>query len=131
MCSCRGDAQSAQGEEEREGELLCLKIKDQLEDLLSDSHLAKDGFLLKHVQRNKQGYVSLKLLTCSKKVKISLWLQDFMCFQWCLHSTSLNENNQMQTKLRLPLFVTDKGADHKVVHDRSSSDVLRASGGER
>ncbi|XP_029309144.1 la-related protein 6-like [Cottoperca gobio] len=64
------DAQSAQNEEEREGELLCLKIKDQLEDLFTDSHLAEDGFLLKHVQKNKQGYVSLKLLTCLRKIKV-------------------------------------------------------------
>lgn len=69
MCSCRDDAQSAQEEEDREGELLCLKIKAQLEDLFSDSHLAEDGFLLKHVQKNRQGYVSLKLLTCLKKVR--------------------------------------------------------------
>lgn len=69
MCSCRNDAQSVQDEEDREGELLCLKIKAQLEDLFSSSHLAEDGFLLKHVQKNKQGYVSLKLLTCLKKVK--------------------------------------------------------------
>lgn len=37
--------------------------------MFSDSHLAQDGFLLKHVKRNKEGYVSLKLLTCLKKVK--------------------------------------------------------------
>ncbi|KAE8290648.1 La-related protein 6 Acheron [Larimichthys crocea] len=64
------DAQSVQDEEDREGELLCLKIKAQLEDLFSSSHLAEDGFLLKHVQKNKQGYVSLKLLTCLKKIKV-------------------------------------------------------------
>lgn len=64
MCSCRDDAQSAPDE----GELLCLKIEAQLEDLFSDSLLAEDGFLLKHTQKNRQGYVSLKLLTCLKKV---------------------------------------------------------------
>lgn len=68
MCCCRDDAQYVQDEEGRIGELLCLRIKDQLEDLFSNSHLAEDGFLLKHVQKNKQGYVSLKLLTCLKKV---------------------------------------------------------------
>lgn len=36
--------------------------------MFSDGYLAEDGFLLKHVQKNKQGYVSLKLLTCLKKV---------------------------------------------------------------
>ncbi|XP_034558200.1 la-related protein 6b [Notolabrus celidotus] len=71
MSNPTGDcAQSSREEEEREGELLCLMIKAQLEDLFSDGHLAQDGFLLKHVQRNKQGYVSLKLLTCLKKIKV-------------------------------------------------------------
>ena len=98
MCSCRDDAQSARDAEEREGELLRMKIKAQLEDLFTDSHLAEDGFLLKHVRKNKQGYVSLKLLTCLKKVKKKKKTaeeeekkQDFMCIRWCLHSFSLNE----------------------------------------
>lgn len=68
MCSCRYDVQSTPGEEDCEGELLCLKIKAQLEYLFSDSHLAEDGFLLKHVQKSKEGYVSLKLLTSLRKV---------------------------------------------------------------
>lgn len=69
LSSCRDDSQSATHEEEGQGEALHFKIKAHLEDLFSDSHLAEDGFLLKHVQKNKQGYVSLKLLTCLKKVK--------------------------------------------------------------
>ncbi|XP_042285282.1 la-related protein 6-like [Thunnus maccoyii] len=64
------DTQSIQDEEDGDGELLCVKIKTQLEDLFTDSHLAEDGFLLKHLQKNKQGYVSLKLLTCLKKIKV-------------------------------------------------------------
>lgn len=47
---------------------MLLKIKAHLEEMFSDSYLAEDGFLLKHMQKNKQGYVSLKLLTCLKKV---------------------------------------------------------------
>lgn len=81
MCSCRDDAQSAPDE----GELLCLKIKAQLEDLFSDSLLAEDGFLLKHMQKNRQGYVSLKLLTCLKS--FLFFLKDCMC----LHSILLNK----------------------------------------
>ncbi|XP_042353198.1 la-related protein 6b [Plectropomus leopardus] len=92
------DAQSAGDEKEREGELLCLKIKAQLEDLLSDSHLAEDGFLLKHVQRNKQGYVSLKLLTCLKKIKV-------LTSNWCMtlagaERSELLEVNDERTKVR-------------------------------
>lgn len=45
------------------------KIAAQLENYLSDENLADDAFLLKHVQRNKMGYVSLKLLTSFKKVR--------------------------------------------------------------
>lgn len=69
MCSYSGDSQSTRDEEDCEDEFLCFEIKNLLEDLFSDSHLAEDGFLLKHIQKNKQGYVSLKLLTCLKKVK--------------------------------------------------------------
>lgn len=71
MC-CRNGAESNQDAEDHEAQLLCLKIKDHLEEMFSDSHLAEDGFLLKHMQKNKQGYVSLKLLTCLKKVNVLL-----------------------------------------------------------
>lgn len=47
---------------------LSQKITAQLEFYLSNENLAEDAFLLKHVQRNKLGYVSLKLLTSFKKV---------------------------------------------------------------
>ncbi|XP_070830118.1 la-related protein 6b [Chaetodon trifascialis] len=92
------DAQSAQDKEDHEGELLCLKIKAQLEDLFSDSHLAKDSFLLKHVQRNKQGYVSLKLLTCLKKIKV-------LTTNWYLtlaaaENSEILEVNDERTKVR-------------------------------
>ncbi|XP_017266404.2 la-related protein 6b [Kryptolebias marmoratus] len=65
----RKAAQPVQDEEEHEGELLLRKIKTHLEEMFSDSYLAEDGFLLKHMQKNRQGYVSLKLLTCLKKIK--------------------------------------------------------------
>ena len=45
------------------------KVASQLEHYLSEGHLAQDGFLLKHVQRNKLRYVSLKLLTSFSKVR--------------------------------------------------------------
>lgn len=90
MC-CRNGAQATQDADDHDIELLCLKIKELLEEMFSDSHLAEDGFLLKHMQKNKQGYVSLKLLTCLKKVNVLLVL-------W----GSLNGNNEvkMQTKLK-------------------------------
>uniref|UniRef100_A0A3P9K2C2 Uncharacterized protein n=1 Tax=Oryzias latipes TaxID=8090 RepID=A0A3P9K2C2_ORYLA len=48
--------------------LLHLKIRAQLEEMFTDAHLAEDGFLLKHLQ-SRHGFVSLKLLTCLKKIK--------------------------------------------------------------
>lgn len=36
----------------------------------------------------------------------------------------------MQTQLKLPLFATDKGPDHRLVHDSGRSRVLRYPGGE-
>uniref|UniRef100_A0A8C5LJX8 La-related protein 6 n=1 Tax=Leptobrachium leishanense TaxID=445787 RepID=A0A8C5LJX8_9ANUR len=48
---------------------LIRKIVSQVEFYLSDENLSRDAFLLKHVQKNKMGYVSIKLLTSFKKVK--------------------------------------------------------------
>uniref|UniRef100_A0A8B9LAL0 La ribonucleoprotein 6, translational regulator b n=2 Tax=Astyanax mexicanus TaxID=7994 RepID=A0A8B9LAL0_ASTMX len=48
---------------------LKLKIAAQLEHYLSDENLEGDAFLLKHIQRNKMGYVSLKLMTSFKKIR--------------------------------------------------------------
>ncbi|XP_044075175.1 la-related protein 6b isoform X2 [Siniperca chuatsi] len=92
------DAQSAQDEEDREGELLCLRIKAQLEDLFSNRHLADDGFLLKHVQKNKQGYVSLKLLTSLKKIKV-LTTNWYMTLAGAEYSELLEVNDEC-TKVR-------------------------------
>ncbi|KAK5860246.1 hypothetical protein PBY51_021737 [Eleginops maclovinus] len=92
------DAQSDQDEEYREGELLCLKITAQLEDLFTDSHLAEDGFLLKHVQKNKLGFVSLKLLTCQKKIKV-LTTNWFMTLAAAVYSELLEVNDEC-TKVR-------------------------------
>lgn len=47
---------------------LVRRIVAQVEFYLSDENLAKDAFLLKHVQKNKMGFVSIKLLTSFKKV---------------------------------------------------------------
>ncbi|XP_074913864.1 electroneutral sodium bicarbonate exchanger 1-like [Buteo buteo] len=48
---------------------LVRRVVSQVEFQLSDENLAKDAFLLKHVQKNKMGFVSIKLLPSLKKVK--------------------------------------------------------------
>ena len=47
---------------------LVRRVASQVEFHLSDENLAKDAFLLKHVQKNKMGFVSIKLLMSLKKV---------------------------------------------------------------
>lgn len=46
---------------------LILKLVAQVEYYFSDDNLEKDAFLLKHIRRNKMGYISVKLLTSFKK----------------------------------------------------------------
>lgn len=48
---------------------LIQKLVAQIEFYLSDENLEHDAFLLKHVRRNKLGFVSVKLLTSFKKVR--------------------------------------------------------------
>lgn len=45
------------------------RIVTQVEIYFSDSSVMKDKFLLKHIRRNKEGYVSLKLVSSFKKIK--------------------------------------------------------------
>jgi len=45
------------------------RIVTQVEIYFSDANVLKDKFLLKHIRRNKEGYVSLKLVSSFKKVK--------------------------------------------------------------
>jgi len=68
----RLDSGSSIGEEEDPAEIteeLREKIVTQAEYYFSDENLKKDGFLLKHVKRNKEGYVNLKLLASFKKMR--------------------------------------------------------------
>lgn len=46
---------------------LALSIARQTELVFSDSAIGRDSFLLKHIRRNREGYVSLKLLISAYK----------------------------------------------------------------
>ncbi|TNN88363.1 La-related protein 6 [Liparis tanakae] len=98
VSSCRDGARCARGEAARDGALLCSTVRAQLEDMLSDGQLAEDGFLLKHVQKNKQGYVSLKLLTCLKKIRILT--PDWRVTLAAAASSGLLQVNHEATKVR-------------------------------
>ncbi|XP_064608706.1 la-related protein 6-like [Liolophura sinensis] len=74
------------------------KIISQVEFYFSDANILKDAFLLKHVRRNKQGYVSIKLITSFKKVK-SL-TKDYRVVAYSLSASEKLEVNEEETKVR-------------------------------
>ncbi|XP_025897242.1 la-related protein 6-like [Nothoprocta perdicaria] len=77
---------------------LIRRIVSQVEFYLSDENLAKDAFLLKHVQKNKMGFVSIKLLTSFKKVKYLT--RDWRLTLYALQFSELLEVNEEGTKVR-------------------------------
>ncbi|XP_032662082.1 la-related protein 6-like [Chelonoidis abingdonii] len=77
---------------------LIQRIVSQVEFYLSDENLAKDAFLLKHVQKNKLGFVSIKLLTSFKKVKYLT--RDWRLTLYSLQFSELLEVNEEGTKVR-------------------------------
>uniref|UniRef100_UPI00398E944F la-related protein 6-like isoform X1 n=1 Tax=Pristiophorus japonicus TaxID=55135 RepID=UPI00398E944F len=74
------------------------KIISQVEFYLSDVNLLVDSFLLKHIKRNKMGYISIKLLTSFKKVKCLT--KDWKVTAYALNYSKLLEINQEGTKIR-------------------------------
>ena len=52
-----------------DGQALMQTIVKQLEYYFSDENLQRDAFMTKHIARNKEGYVSLKLIASLRKVK--------------------------------------------------------------
>ncbi|XP_058257587.1 la-related protein 6b isoform X2 [Hemibagrus wyckioides] len=85
---------------------LTCKIAAQLEYYLSDENLEADAFLLKHVQRNKMGYVSLKLLTSFKKIRDLTrdWRTTLAAAQTSQHL----EVNEMGNKVRRRTPIPDR-----------------------
>ncbi|XP_053115318.1 la-related protein 6-like [Hemicordylus capensis] len=77
---------------------LVKRIVLQVEFYLSDENLSKDAFLLKHVQKNKMGFVSIKLLTSFKKVKYLT--RDWRVTLYALQFSELLEVNEEGTKVR-------------------------------
>lgn len=78
---------------------LCVQIVQQVEFYFSDANITKDKFLLKHVKRNKEGFVSLKLISSFKRVK-------HLTKDWRQVATAIErksdklEINDLRTKVR-------------------------------
>ncbi|XP_069073047.1 la-related protein 6-like [Pleurodeles waltl] len=77
---------------------LIKRIIAQVEFYLSDENLARDAFLLKHVQKNKMGFVSIKLLTSFKKVKYLT--RDWRTTLYAINFSDNLEVNEEGTKVR-------------------------------
>ncbi|XP_054031410.1 la-related protein 6 [Dryobates pubescens] len=104
LSRCFGDGGSARGADAESSKCsttdlqLVQNIVSQVEFYLSDENLAKDAFLLKHVQKNKMGFVSIKLLTSFKKVKYLT--RDWRLTLYALRFSELLEVNEAGTKVR-------------------------------
>ncbi|XP_075045975.1 la-related protein 6-like isoform X2 [Mixophyes fleayi] len=92
------DDDSCEGSCEVPDMKLIRKIVSQVEFYLSDENLSRDAFLLKHVQKNKMGFVSIKLLTSFKKIK-SL-TRDWRKTLYALQFSDILEVNSEETKVR-------------------------------
>ncbi|XP_075431947.1 la-related protein 6 isoform X1 [Ascaphus truei] len=88
---------------------LVQKLIVQIEYYLSDENLEKDAFLLKHVRRNKMGFVSVKLLTSFKKVKHLT--RDWRTTAHALRYSDILELNDDNRKIRrktpVPVFPSE------------------------
>lgn len=78
---------------------LSARIVQQVEFYFSDVNITKDAFLLKHVKRNKEGYVSLKLISSFKRVKHLAKDWRVVAHALAIGSSDL-QVNEARTKLR-------------------------------
>ncbi|BFY97394.1 hypothetical protein BsWGS_00434 [Bradybaena similaris] len=74
------------------------KVISLVEFYFSDESILKDAFLLKHVRRNRFGFVSLKLITSFKKMKALT--RDYNVVAYCLKASEKLELNEESTKVR-------------------------------
>ncbi|CAG5125746.1 unnamed protein product [Candidula unifasciata] len=74
------------------------KVISLVEFYFSDESILKDAFLLKHVRRNRFGFVSLKLITSFKKMKALT--RDYHVVAYCLKASGKLELNEECTKVR-------------------------------
>lgn len=74
------------------------KVLDRAESYFEDYNLFKNSFLLNHISRNKNGYVSLKLLTSLRRVRAVT--NDYRVLAYSIKTSKLLELNAESTKVR-------------------------------
>lgn len=77
---------------------VCRRVLELVEYYLSEHNLVKDMFMLKHVTKHREGYVSLKLLATYKKVKHLT--RDWRVVAHALKDSQALELNPEGTKVR-------------------------------
>uniref|UniRef100_A0A1B0CI85 Putative rna-binding protein n=1 Tax=Lutzomyia longipalpis TaxID=7200 RepID=A0A1B0CI85_LUTLO len=95
---------------------MCDKIIEQVEFYFSNENILKDAFLLKHVRRNKEGFVSLKLVSSFKRVR--QLVKDWRVVGYAIKKRSQKiELNDIGTKIRRlePLPVYDETTPSRTV----------------
>ncbi|XP_058066030.1 uncharacterized protein LOC131215656 [Anopheles bellator] len=96
------DADDVDGEEEAfetPDDETCERIVEQVEFYFSNDNILKDAFLLKHVRRNKEGFVSLKLVSSFKRVR--QLTKDWRVVGYAIKRSSAKiEVNDLGTKIR-------------------------------
>lgn len=93
--------------EEIPDDKMCEEIVEHVEFYFSNDNILKDAFLLKHVRRNKEGFVSLKLVSSFKRVR--QLTKDWRVVGYAIRRKSRKiELNDLATKIRridpLPTF---------------------------
>lgn len=101
------DADEENGPIEIPDDDMAEKIVAQVEFYFSNENILKDAFLLKHVRRNKEGFVSLKLISSFKRVR--QLTKDWRVVGYAIKLKSKDiEVNDLGTKIRrlepLPVF---------------------------
>ncbi|XP_013781104.1 la-related protein 6-like [Limulus polyphemus] len=94
------------------------KIIKEVEYYFSNENLLKDSFLLKHIKRNKQGYVSLKLVASFRKVK--RLSKDCEVIAYSLRQSEKLDLNTEGTKIKLKNYLPtndDKSARSVVAYN--------------
>uniref|UniRef100_A0A182QKQ5 Uncharacterized protein n=1 Tax=Anopheles farauti TaxID=69004 RepID=A0A182QKQ5_9DIPT len=93
------DGEDGDGAFEIPDDEMCEKIIEQVEFYFSNENILKDAFLLKHVRRNKEGFVSLKLVSSFKRVR--QLTKDWRVVGYAIKRKSAKiEVNDLGTKIR-------------------------------
>lgn len=79
-------------------EELIAKIVTQIEFYFSDENIVNDTYLLKHIKRNKQGFVSIKVISTFKKTK--KLSKDHRVIAYALRRSQKLQVNEPGTKVR-------------------------------